>query len=61
MAKVTFVQAYRGYLTNERYFDVGETADIDEATASVMVERGIVAITATETPQPEKPKGRAKK
>ena len=61
MAKVTFVQSYRGYLTNERFFDVGESADIDDATANVLEQRGFVVITQAEPPQPEKPKGKGGK
>ena len=64
MAKVTFVQSYRGYLTNERFFDIGESAEIDDATANVLEQRGFVVITVTQKEvekNSEKPKSKGGK
>ena len=48
--KIKFVQNFRGRETNERYFAIGEEADLD--TGENLVERG-VAVEVTPKPEPK--------
>ncbi len=42
--RVQLLQDYRGKLTDERYYQTGETVDLPEAAAVELAERGIVTL-----------------
>jgi len=42
--RVQLLQDYRGKLTAERYYQTGEIADLPEAAAVELVQRGIVTL-----------------
>lgn len=52
--KIKFVQNFRGRETNERYFAIGEVADLE--TGANLIERGIAV--EVKPPAPKKPRTR---
>jgi hypothetical protein len=42
--RVQLLQDYRGKLTEERYYQTGETVDLPEAAAGELAQRGIVVL-----------------
>lgn len=53
MTLVKFIADYRGYLTNETYYQAGNEAELEDSQAATLAERGYVEIV--EPPKEDKP------